>query len=212
MSYDLQGLQNNVDGLTAQGKYGEAIELLKTEALSVHNDNAVTGAILNELGGLCRAVGQYTESESAFKKAMEILSLYPGKDDPDYATTLNNLAGTYRLMGEENKAESLFIEAVNIYSRTLGKTHFLYASALNNLGLLYQDMKMFEKAEKLHEEALEIVRKDKTNPIAYATTLNNLAGPYRAMGRNEEARQSWRRPLKYISALSEKTIPYMHQD
>ena len=50
-------------------------------------------------------------------------------------------------------------------------------------------MKSFEKAEKLHKEALEIVRKDTENPIAYATTLNNLAGPYRAAGRNEEAQQ-----------------------
>src|SRR5512137_2490395 len=104
MGYDLYALQNNVDTLTAQGKYTEAIELLKKEADSIRDENAVQGAILNELGGLCRAVGSYTESELAFKKAMEILGVFPGKDDPDYATTINNLAGTYRLMGEQAKA------------------------------------------------------------------------------------------------------------
>ena len=119
MGYDLYALQNNVDTLTAQGKYNEAIELLKKEADSIRDENAVQGAILNELGGLCRAVGSYTESESAFKKAMEILGKFPGKDDPDYATTINNLAGTYRLMGERAKAEPLFIEAADIYARTL---------------------------------------------------------------------------------------------
>ena len=124
MGYDLYGLQNNVDALTAQGKYTEAIELLKKEADSIRDENAVQGAILNELGGLCRAVGSYTESEFAFKKAMEILGKFPGKDDPDYATTINNLAGTYRLMGEQAKAESLFIEAADIYARTLGKNAF----------------------------------------------------------------------------------------
>ena len=124
MGYDLLALQNNVDALTAQGKYTEAIELLKKEADSIRDENAVQGAILNELGGLCRAVGSYTESESAFKKAMEILGKFPGKDDPDYATTINNLAGTYRLMGEQAKAESLFIEAADIYARTLGKNAF----------------------------------------------------------------------------------------
>jgi tetratricopeptide (TPR) repeat protein len=79
MGYDLQVLQSNVDMLTEQGKYNEAIELLKKEADSICDENAVQGTILNELEGLCRAVDSYTESESAFKKAMEILSKFPGK-------------------------------------------------------------------------------------------------------------------------------------
>ena len=62
-------------------------------------------------------------------------------------------------------------------------------------------MKAFEKAEKLHREALEIVRKDKENPIAYATTLNNLAGPYRATGRNEEARKLTREALEIYGRI-----------
>ncbi|HEX2965959.1 MAG TPA: tetratricopeptide repeat protein [Syntrophorhabdaceae bacterium] len=188
MSSDLTKLQNKVDVLTAEGRYREAIELLKKEADTPIDSTAVKAAILNELGGLCRAVGSYEESRDAFTRAMDILAESEGKDDPDYATTINNLAGTYRLMGDRKSAESLFIEAADVYARTLGREHFLYASAINNLGLLYQDMKEFDKAETLHREALEIVRKDERNPIAYATTLNNLAGPCRANGRNEEAR------------------------
>jgi len=44
MGYDLQALQNKVDELTAQGKYNEAIELLKKEAASIRDENAVQGA------------------------------------------------------------------------------------------------------------------------------------------------------------------------
>ena len=33
MGYDLYGLQNNVDALTSQGKYTEAIELLKRKPI-----------------------------------------------------------------------------------------------------------------------------------------------------------------------------------
>src|SRR5512133_4152112 len=119
MSFNLTELQNKVDALTAEGKYQEAIELLKKEADAPVGDAAVHAAILNELGGLSRAVGSYEESKSAFTRAMDILIESRGKDDPDYATTINNLAGTYRLMGDRSAAESLFIEAADVYARTL---------------------------------------------------------------------------------------------
>ena len=111
MGYDLYALQNNVDTLTAQGKYHEAIELLKKETEAIRDDNAVHGAILNELGGLCRAVGPYAESESAFKKAMEILGKSPGEDSILITRRQSiTLPEHTRLMGEHAKADLFLLK------------------------------------------------------------------------------------------------------
>ncbi|MCQ2560015.1 MAG: tetratricopeptide repeat protein, partial [Clostridia bacterium] len=143
-------------------------------------------AMLNELGGLYRAEGKYAEAEAAFKKAKTGLAAW-NDQSPDYATTINNLAGLYRLTGQFAKAEKLFQETLQIYAQTVGKNHFLYSSGLNNLGLLYQDQKRYPEAIALHEEALQIVKKLLFQIVPYATSLNNLANAYRAVGRLDEA-------------------------
>jgi len=190
MSVKLDELNAKISELNNQGCFTEVVPLLE-EAVELTRmecgDNAPQYvAILNELSGLYRALGEYDKSESAFVKAEMILAS-GGKENPDYATTINNLAGTYRLKRDYEKAESLFKNAIEIYKNTLGAEHFLYASALNNLGLLYIDTKKHEKAEHLHREALEILRQNSKYDTAIATTLNNLATIYMEKGMNEEA-------------------------
>jgi len=69
---------------------------------------------------------------------MEILGKFPGKDDPDYATTINNLAGTYRLMGDFQKAEPLYVKSLEICRKIFGKGHPDSLAAANNLLLMYE--------------------------------------------------------------------------
>ena len=69
---------------------------------------------------------------------------------------------------------------------TLGKKHFLTISAMNNLGLLYQDMGRYQEAASLHEACLSLLKADEPNPIAYATTLNNLTTAYTKLGKPEQ--------------------------
>ena len=114
MSRELDRVQAQIADLNRQGRYKETEPLLEQAAeltrMECGDDHVAYGAILNELGGLYRSLGEYAKSESAFIKAMDVLAKSLGRDHPDYATTINNLAGTYRLKGDYSKAEPLFLE------------------------------------------------------------------------------------------------------
>ena len=129
MSRELDELKEQVSELSKQGRLNEVGPVLEQAAELTRqeygDEHAAYAAILNEVGGLYRATGEYTKSERAFVKAMDILAKFPGKDHPDYATTINNLAGLYRLTGDHSKAESLFLEAIDVYAETIGRKHFL---------------------------------------------------------------------------------------
>ncbi len=137
---------------------------------------------LNDLGGVYRHLGRYTEAQNAFQQSLDILARVVGVTNPNYATALNNMAGLLRLMKQYDQSEKLFQAVINIYQSTLGEEHFLTLSAYNNLGLLYQDMLRFNEAKALHEKCLKLLENQKEHPIAYSTTLNNLANLYEKIG------------------------------
>lgn len=187
MNAKLEEIRQEIDRLNRQSRYAELLPLVEQATIWTRQEygeySAEYAAALNELGGVYRAIGNYPQSLAAFTRALETAGLVFGVIDPNYATTVNNLAGLYRLMGELDKAEQFFRKAIAIYANTVGKTHFLYTSALNNLGLLYQQMERFSEAAELHEACLDLLRRGEPNPIACATTLNNLAQAYKKLGK-----------------------------
>ena len=149
-------------------------------------DSAEYATTLNDYGGIHRDIGNNRIAEEAFLKSAGLIAKLAGENDPDYGSVLNNLAGLYRLMKDYNNAEIYFAKALDIYKNALGEEHFLYISGLNNLGLVYQDQGRFEEAEKLHRHSLDLLEKANDNPIAIATTMNNLASALRQMGQLDE--------------------------
>lgn len=169
--------------------------------------NSVEYAVaLNDLGGVYRHLGRYLESEKAFQEAMDILANQVGTSDPNYATALNNMAGLLRLMHQYDQSEKYFQSVINIYKNSLGEEHFLTLSALNNLGLLYQDMQRYEEARVLHEKCLKSLIKQEEHPIAYGTTLNNLANLFEKMGNLEQATEL----MGAVVALYKKNVGEEH--
>ncbi len=142
---------------------------------------------LNDYGGIHRDIGNYEKAEKAFLESAEKIAALQSDQHADYGSVLNNLAGLYRLMGQFEKAEGCFQKTLEIYKNALGEQHFLYISGLNNLGLLYQDMGQYDKAEELHSYSLEMLEAVNDNPIAIATTLNNLASARRQLKKLDEA-------------------------
>ena len=134
---------------------------------------------LNDYGGIHRDIGNFEKAEQAFLQAAEKIEALQSAQHPDYGSVLNNLAGLYRLMKDYEKAEAYFQKTLEIYKQALGEDHFLYISGLNNLGLLYQDMGRSAEAEPLHRHSLDMLEAVNDNPIAIATTLNNLASALR---------------------------------
>ncbi len=142
-------------------------------------DSPEYATTLNDYGGIHRDIGNYEKAEKAFLESAEKIAALQSAQHADYGSVLNNLAGLYRLMGQFEEAEEYFQKTLEIYKHALGEQHFLYISGLNNLGLLYQDMGRFAEAEDLHSHSLEMLEAVNDNPIAIATTLNNLASAQR---------------------------------
>ena len=134
---------------------------------------------LNDYGGIHRDIGNYEKAEQAFLKSAEMIARLQSEAHPDYGSVLNNLAGLYRLMKLYDKSAEYFQKTLEIYKNSLGEQHFMYVSGMNNLGLLYQDMGRYAEAEELHSSSLALLEAAGDNPIAIATTLNNLASAKR---------------------------------
>ena len=115
MTDDLQILRAKIERLDHQGRYTELLPLVEQVlALTEQRYGAVNAehiAVLNELGGVHRDIGNYTQAATAYTQAIEAAAAVFGNLDPNYATTVNNAAGLYRLMEQHEKAEGLFQQA-----------------------------------------------------------------------------------------------------
>ena len=156
---------------------------------------------LNDYGGIHRDIGNFEKAEQAFLQAAEKIAVLQSAQHPDYGSVLNNLAGLYRLMKDYEKAEAYFQKTLEIYKQALGEDHFLYISGLNNLGLLYQDMGRSAEAEPLHRHSLDMLEAVNDNPIAIATTLNNLASALRQQKKLDDVEALLERALRIYEAV-----------
>jgi tetratricopeptide (TPR) repeat protein len=164
--------------------------------------------LLNDLGLLYQAQGQYAQAEPLFQRALAFRERVLGADHPDVATSLNHLAELYRTQGQYAKAEPLFQRALAIREMVFNPDHPDVATSLNNLAELYRTQGQYAKAEPLFQRALAI-REKVFNPDHpdVATSLKNLANLYEAQGRYAEAEPLHQRALgieESMAALQKK--------
>ncbi|WP_130758759.1 tetratricopeptide repeat protein, partial [Microcystis aeruginosa] len=65
-------------------------------------------ASLNNLAGLYKSQGRYTEAEPLYREALDLRKRLLGDNHPDVAASLNNLAGLYKSQGRYTEAEPLY--------------------------------------------------------------------------------------------------------
>lgn len=94
---------------------------------------------LNNLAGLYRAQGRYSEAEPLFVRSLSILEQQLGATHPSVATSLNNLAALYESQGRYSEAEPLYLQALTILFNSLGTDHPNTQTGWQNfLGFLQQ--------------------------------------------------------------------------
>ena len=165
---------------------------------------------LNNLAGLYRRQGRYSEAEPLYKQALEMYKRLLGEEHPSVATSLNNLAGLYRRQGRYSEAEPLYKQALEMYKRLLGEEHPSVATSLNNLAGLYRRQGRYSEAEPLYKQALEMYKRllGEEHP-SVATSLNNLAGLYRRQGRYSEAEPLYKQVLEMDKRLLGEEHPHV---
>ena len=139
-SAELLAVYKQIQSLSKQGKYAQAIPFAKTfivlakaEFGESHQYYALG---LNNLAGLYRDQGRYLEAELLYKRSLEIREEALGPDHPSVATLLNNLLLLYNAQGRYGDAEPLLKRSLAIFEKDLGPEHPDVAVSLNNLAFL----------------------------------------------------------------------------
>jgi len=206
-------INQEVEKLYRAGKYPQALEkaqqVLAIAEKELGLEHPETGAILNNLAELHRAMGEYQKALPSYIRAIAIAEKAQGLEHPATSTRLSNLALLYLAMGEYQKALALHTRALAIAEKAQGPEHPDTGTRLNNLALLYEEMGEYQKALPLHSRALAIA--EKVHGPEHPDTgrdLNNLAGVYESMGEHQKALPLYLRAL----AIGEKAQGPEHPD
>jgi CHAT domain-containing protein len=210
---EAERLTQQVEELYQQGKYREAIPLVKRileireKALGPNHPDVAE--ILNNLALLYLDQGNYAEAEPLLQRSLTIREKTLGNDHPLVGESLNNLAELYRSQGNYAEAEPLYQRSLAIYEKVLGPDHIAVATSLNNQALLYYHQGNYAEAEPLYQRSLAIREKvlGADHPLV-ALSLNNLGLLYYEQGNYAEAEPLYQRSL----AIYEKALRPDHPD
>ena len=182
--------------------YSKAANLQKE--LGLEEDFAST---LNNLAGLYRSQGRYSEAEPLYEQALALRKRLLGEEHPDVAESLNDLAGLYDSQGRYSEAEPLYKQALALRKRLLGEEHPHVATSLNNLAELYDSQGRYSEAEPLYEQALAMYKRllGEEHPHV-ALSLNDLANLYYSQGRYSEAEPLYEQAV----AVGERVLGVNH--
>lgn len=129
------------------------------------------GALLNDLG-------QYSQAESVYKRAIETWKTNIRKDsDTKLAAIYNGLGRSLREQGKLNEARKSAEEALAMREKATGKDSVECAEVLENLAKILQKQGRFDEAEKTLNKTIAIDRK------AYGEKHPNVASDECTMGR-----------------------------
>jgi len=165
--------------------------------------------LLDRLGGICQAMGNYLLAMEYQQKALEIAEGSDTVDELETARLYNNIALIYWNMGKLEQALEYSLKDLAVTEKLLGTEHPNTATTYNNIALIYTDMGKLEQALEYSLKALAVREKLLgTEHPSTATTYNNIATIYWNMGKLEQALEY---SLKAL-AVTEKLLGTEHPD
>jgi tetratricopeptide (TPR) repeat protein len=182
--------------------YEETVQLLRepppaTPESAFHSHSPDLASALHFLAGLYRILGQYAESEAAYRESLAIREQILAPDSLDLADSLSDFGLLLSDQGKYLEAEPLERRALEIREKNLGREHSDVARSLNNLGRLYWYLGHYDDAELLFQRALAIDEKLLgPDNVVIAERLNNLAMLHHIQGECTEAEPLYRRALQ----------------
>lgn len=157
--------------------YSVAIRHLTSAEVVAKADSPerLTPSFYFRLGAVYERNGDYDQSETAFKKCLEML--------PEYADALNYLGYMWADRGVKlNEARDMIQKALKIEPKN--------AAFLDSMGWVL--FKLNEPAQGLDYILKAIELSEEPDPVLY----DHLGDIYRALNQHEKARESWQKSLK----------------
>ena len=128
----------------------------------------------------------FTETETLFRKALDIQERTLGPNHPATANTLNNLSTYLDRRGRSQEAEPLQRRALEILEKSLGSLHPDTAAMLTTLAVMLDRQGKLTEAEALYRKAVEIARQA-GNPRILLLNSSRLGYSLAKHGRYREA-------------------------
>ena len=145
--------------------------------------------LINNLGVVCRHLGQYEKSKNLLEKALIANLKRFGHEHPTIAVSQSNLATVYFNLGQYEKARELLENGLAIDLKKFGHEDSTVALSQSTLAVIYEGLNQHEKARDLLENALSISLKNFGSEHAnVAICQSNLGKVYRNSGQYEKAR------------------------
>jgi serine/threonine protein kinase len=119
----------------------------------------VEAEIVNTIGEVYLALGQYEKAEQMHRRALATLISLRGREHLDVARSLHNLGATLRAELQQAGAEVAYRDALQIRKKLLGNEHLDIAESLSGLGMTRQSRGYPSEAETLLREGLAMKRK-----------------------------------------------------
>ncbi len=143
--------------------------------LNASADNSISLAVMNELMGLYRKLGNRDKAIFYAKSAMEKIEEMGVSQKVGSATVYLNCATVYKAFHMAGDSIPLFHKAEMIYSENLSSDDIRWGGLYNNMALAYVDIKGFERARELYLKAIEIMLSYEGGAPEAAITYLNLA-------------------------------------
>lgn len=155
-----------------------------------------TQVLLNNLGILYTATGEYDEARTTLEQALRRATDAFGEDHPEVSTSLLNLATVEYETGHYERARELLERAVRIRERALGPDHLEVSIALANLATILSETGHADEAREVLERVLA-VQEANLGPDhpRVSQVLNNLAISYSRSGDLDRAMELHERAL-----------------
>jgi tetratricopeptide (TPR) repeat protein len=166
----------------ANNEYAKAeLNFLKAvhEAERFGVDDWRVGTTLESLGQVYTAEKKFSEAESAYRRALEIVEKADGDDSEEVANVTFDIANLMFDAGRQKEALTLARKAVSYYENAPGGTGAHTAAALCLLGDSLRSMKNFIDAEEPLRRCADIREKEGgIDSVELADALNSLALAY----------------------------------
>jgi eukaryotic-like serine/threonine-protein kinase len=167
------------------GHPDDALPLLR-EALQIRRDiRNTTGeaVVLNNIGSVYGAKGEYSEAQTYFERALEIRE--KAKAPKEIADTLHNLAETLLKEGRFDQALSRYLRALEL-RRGAGDRRGAAIEAYS-IGRIFDDQGRYGAAVKSKQEALTAFRDLKQKDMWLGEILSGVGKSLSLSGRMDEA-------------------------
>lgn len=194
---------NASEQLHRQGAYAAAekhLLALLAEADVAGASNPRKLAVLNNLGSVYHSMNRYLQAEQCYRRAIEIEKVAGAAAREFHFQSTVNLACLYIDTGQYYKADRMGLQGL-AESRPMSlRRDGNYARLLATLGALEFSHGRLDAAERFELGALKIWEALRPDGVERIEVLSNMGILYMEMGRDAEARESYRQALTIANA------------